>query len=523
MKNFDLHLYFMNKKKSFIIIGIVIVILGIVAVLSTLRANKAPYELTTVQKGTIIQEVSASGKVESPTKIDLHFKNSGELVVLNVEVGKKVSAGQLLAKQDTAQLDAQVSEMQAGIDLQRAKLNQLLSGASPEDINMSETAMVNATQALEDAKYNLIDKLKDVYIKSDDAVRGKSDQLFSNPKGSSPRLIFIPSDGQLQNDVERERVSVESILKKWADSLGVISTQSDLSPAIILADKNIDQIKSFLNKMALIVNALTSDSNFSQTTIDKWKTDISTARTNVGVASSNFLSAKENLKRKEAELKTSQDQLAFKKAPARLSDIAVYQAQISQAEASLRKTQAQREDLMIFAPSPGVVTEVNGEVGETVGPDRTVVSFTASGALQIKLNVVEDNIVNVRVGQETRITFDSIEKQEFGGRVAAIDPAETIVGGAVYYQTTILFEKNDERIRSGMTANAWIKTAVSENALFVPVSAVRSQADKKIVRVLREKQVMEREVTTGLKNDAGMIEIVSGLSEGEQVILGNGE
>lgn len=509
------------NKKSLLITGSIIIILGSATVFLIRRATNVPYELATVQRGDMVQEVSASGKVESPTKIDLHFKSSGRLVLLNAKVSNKVSAGDVLAKQDSTQLDAQVFEMQASIDLQKAKLDQLLSGVSAEDINLSETAVTNAKQALEDAKYNLIDRLNNSYTKSDDAVRGKTDQLFSNPKTSNPQLVFIPSDRQLENDVKSSRVLVEDILNKWVNSLSTISVQGDLSSSYFISEQNTGQVKSFIEKMALLVNALTPNSSISQTTIDKWKTDISTARTNIDVAISNLLSAGENLKTKEAGLKIAESQLALKKASARPSDIAVYQSQISQAKASLQRTQALREDLIISAPLSGVVTEVNGEVGEMVGPDKTIVSLATGGALQIKLNVVEDNIVNVRVGQEARITFDSIDKEEFAGKVVAIDPAETIVGGAVYYKTTVFFDKEDERIRSGMTANVWIETAVSKDTLFVPVSAIQDKDGKKIVQVFEEKQVVDKEVTTGIKNDLGMIEITSGLSLGEQVILGN--
>lgn len=511
----------MNKKTLLIIVGVIVATGGIVGGLFLKRLNNVPYELATVKRGDMAQEVSANGKVESPTKIDLHFKNSGKLVEMNAKVGRKVSSGQLLAKQDTAQLDAQVAEMQSGIDVQKAKLQQFIDGASPEDIHIYETSVSNAEQSIEDSKKNLIDKIKNAYTKSDDAIRGKSDQLFNNPKNYNAQLIFITSDSRLKSDVESQRFLIESTLDTWSESLKTISTQSDLSSSVSVANKNINQIKSFLDDLSSIVNALTVYTNISQTTIDKWKTDISTARTNIDIVATNLSLAEESLKSKEGALKTAQNQLALKKAGVRSSDVAVYQAQINQAEASLQKTQAQRRELAIFAPSSGVVTHTNGEVGETVGPDITIVSFATVGALQIKLNVVEDKIVNVRVGQKVRITFDAIENQEFEGSVVAIDPAETIVGGTVYYQMTILFDKVDERIRSGMTANVWIKTAISENTLFVPVSAIQNKDGKKIVQVLSGKQITDREVVTGIKNDTGMIEVISGISEGEQVILGS--
>jgi len=510
----------MNKKILFTALGTLIA-LAISGIFLMQRLNAPSYTLAVAKRGDIVQEVSASGKVESPTQIDLRFKGSGKLVFLNARVGDKISAGKLLAKQDTTQLDAQVKEMQAGIDLQKAKLSQLLSGASPEDVSISETAVYNAEQSLLDAKKNMIDRLQGAYTRSDDAVRARSDQLFDNPKTSNPQLLFsFPFDMQLERAVLEARVGIEVTLNEWAGSLAEVSAESDLVLATTLAKKNTSQVKAFLVNEALMVNALTPSSKITQATIDKWKTDISTARTNVDIALSNLLLAEENLQMKESALHIAENQLTLKTAPARSSDIAVYQAQIIQAEASLTRTEAQRRDLTISAPVSSMVTNVRGEVGEVVGADIIVVSLAAGGALQIQLNVVEDKIVNVRIGQKARITFDAIEDEEFSGKVVTIDPVETIIGGAVYYQTTILFDKVDERIRSGMTANVWINTAISEDALFVPASAVQSKDGKKIVQTLTDGQVTETEVHTGIENDVGMIEIISGLFDGDQVILG---
>ncbi len=509
------------KNKYSLIIGLIIIIFGVVGFVFFKRIQGDTYEIVTVKKGDIVEEVSANGKVESQTNIDLRFKNSGKLVEVNTKVGGKVYTGQLLAKQDTTQLDAQVLEMQSGIDLQKAKLNQLLSGASQEDINIYETAVINGEQSLEDSKKNLIDKIKNAYTKSDDSVRGKSDQLFSNPRNTNVQLIFVTTDSQLENNIETQRFLIETMLNNWSESLKVISTQSNLQSIVSLTNQNLNEIKLFLDNLSLVVNSLTIYSNISQVTIDKWKTDISTARANIDIAISNISLAEENFKTKEGSLKTAQNQLTLKKVGVRPSDIAVYEAQISQAEASLQKTLAQRRELLIYAPLAGTVTHVNGEIGENIGVDTAIVSFATNGALQVKLNIVEDKIVNIKTGQESRITFDAIGGENFGGKVIAIDPSETIVGGTVYYQTTIIFDKADERIKSGMTANVWIRVAFSEDTLFVPISAIQNKNSKKFIKILDGKLIVEKEVVTGIKNDSGMIEIISGVSLGEQVILGN--
>jgi macrolide-specific efflux system membrane fusion protein len=120
------------------------------------------------------------------------------------------------------------------------------------------------------------------------------------------------------------------------------------------------------------------------------------------------------------------------------------------------------------------------------------------------------------------MTFDAFDNAvEWLGVVSEIDSAETIKGGAVYYRATVSFNEKDARIRSGMTANIWIKTAISENTLTVPASALQKDNNKNIVKILQGNQAIEKEVTIGLKNDLGMVEIVSGLSPNDQVIIGD--
>lgn len=554
----------MSKKTLLIFIGIIIISVGAFLVQ---RSTKTSYELLTVQKGDIFQEVSASGKVESPTTIDLHFKNSGKLVILNAKIGEQIHAGQLLAKQSTSQLDAQISEMQAGIDIQKAKLVQLQSGVAPEDIAIAETTLMNAEmlvtnaqQSLKNAKNdleneknkasidleNLYGDVKDIIssavIKNDDAINKQTDEMFIDDSSAYPKLTFITVDSQAGTDSEWKRITAGNELSENKNELSNLgSDYSVLDDALTKTKNHLSVSENFIIKLN---DAVQGAVGLSQSTLSTYKTSLNIARSNINVAiasinnqkqliaaqkitnQKNIDSAQKNIDSAENALKTAegnvrifQNQLALKKAPARSSDIALYQAQIRQAEAQKQKIQAQREDLIISAPSSGVVINVNGEVGETVGPDKSIVSFAAGGAFQITLNVVEDSIVNVKIGQEVRIAFDAIEKQEFSGKVVAIDPAGTVVGGAVYYRTTILFDKNDERVRSGMTANVWIMTAVSEKALLVPVSAIKIEGDKKNVRVLEQKKLTKKEVVTGIKNNSGMIEIISGLSEGDQVVI----
>ena len=163
------------------------------------------------------------------------------------------------------------------------------------------------------------------------------------------------------------------------------------------------------------------------------------------------------------------------------------------------------------------------KVGENVVANQDVLGIISDG-FSIKVDISEADISKVSVEDTVRITLDAYgDDVFFEGSVVDIEPAQTEISGVVYYNITILFdgEADAYEIRSGMTANVDILTDRKENVLVVPRRAVLTQDGKKIVRVVTdtEKGIFEeRDVETGLSGDDGLVEIVSGVEEGEEIV-----
>jgi HlyD family secretion protein len=109
---------------------------------------------------------------------------------------------------------------------------------------------------------------------------------------------------------------------------------------------------------------------------------------------------------------------------------------------------------------------------------------------------------------------------QFEVKVVKIDPAETVIEGVSTYKTTFIFTKDDERVKSGMTANIDILTAKKENVIFVPTRAVSSKNNEKFVQILTAEGPKDVLVTAGLRGFDGNIEIISGVSEGDKIVTG---
>lgn len=515
------------KKPAFLAPAVVL-IAGIAVYFIFFFPKQAPdYETVIAEKGNVIQEVSVTGKVKPATSVDLAFDSSGRVVWINAGVGDRVLNGQSLAQLFNADLVAQLNQAEASLKVQEAKLEELEKGTRQEEIQVYEVKVANAKVSLEEAKKNLINKTKDAYTKSEDAVRNKADQLFDNPRTSAPNFKYEINSQQLALEAESARFIIESILEEWNSSLSVLATGSDLLKSTKEARSNLDQIKTFLEKIALAVNLLAPNDSLSQTTIDGYKTDIYTARTNVNTAIDNLAIAEEKFKTAESSLTLAENELALKKSGSTAEQIKAQEAQVEQAKANADNYRALVAKTILRSPISGIVTKQDAKVGEIVKAQTTVISVISDKKFEIEVNVAEADIAKIAVGNTAGVTLDAYgDDVIFNSKVIKIDPAETMIEGVSTYKITLEFENEDEKIKSGMTANIDILTAEKDNVLIVPQRTVIEKEGKKIIRLAipnnsskTGERIEEIEVKTGLRGSDGNIEIVEGLKEGDKVIV----
>lgn len=526
----------MNKS---VIYGLIVILIVGVAGYFLFKDEKGQYKTMTVHPADFIRQVSVSGKVTAMENLNLSFEQSGRVKSILVSVGDEIFAGQILAEQETSQLEAQLAEAQlaeaqAGVDAQKAKLAQLLDGNSPEDIVVAETALLNAETALSgaytslnDAKQNLIDKIKDSYTKADDSVLNKTDQIFNNPQSGNPQIIFN-IDSSLQLQINWERLLIGAVLKN-GNSVE-IAKNDDLFALAQETKNNLDKIKSFLDKVSSAVNNPNNcyvSENSCRPIPTAWKTDNSSARSNINTAISNLSSAEEKLRTEQSNVKTAEggleiakNQLSVKKAPARSSDVSLNMAQVKQAEASVQNILVQIGKRKIFSPIAGVASVVNSKVGSIASSNETAVSVISADALQTESFVPEKNIPFIKIGDNADISLDAYgDTVVFLAKVVSIDPAETIRDGVSTYKTKLSFLEKDTRVKPGMTANIIITSAKKTGAIAVPQGIVASKNGKNFVKIKEGGIVFEKEVELGSISSLGQIEIISGLKDGDIVIL----
>ena len=193
------------------------------------------------------------------------------------------------------------------------------------------------------------------------------------------------------------------------------------------------------------------------------------------------------------------------------------------ARAAVWTLQNQMKKTTLYSPIDGVVIKKYFNVGELVTMTSPVVTIMGDGGLEIKAEIPESDIAKVEVGQKAEVTFDAFSSDEiFEVSISEIEPAATIIQDVVYYEVTFDISTNDSRFKAGMSADIDIATAKKTNVLAIPNQAVKNDNGSKYVEILiienEEEKVEKINITTGLRGDDGMIEVKSGLKEGDEVV-----
>lgn len=195
-------------------------------------------------------------------------------------------------------------------------------------------------------------------------------------------------------------------------------------------------------------------------------------------------------------------------------------AALDNAKKNLALAEANLKKSSLLSPVSGTVAMVNFKKGEVWSSAAGHFAKIIGSELMIEAQVPESDVPKLKKGVEAEFTLDSLsESEKFRAHVVDINPSGTNVQDVISYKTTFAADSTDERFKPEMTVNLDILTDKKVGVLRIPLRAVKMDGEVKYVEILGvDNQPERREVTTGLEGDEGLVEIKSGLSEGEKVI-----
>jgi HlyD family secretion protein len=230
----------------------------------------------------------------------------------------------------------------------------------------------------------------------------------------------------------------------------------------------------------------------------------------------------------QASVRDAEQQLSQLEKGSRPEDIAQAEAQLLQAQATLRSAEVQLEDTIIRSPISGIVAQKYATAGAFVAPQITAsatnsatsasIVAVASG-LEILARVPEVDISQIRVGQEVEITADAFPTKIYKGRVRLIAPEAVIEQNVTSFQVRIQLLTGQDELKSGMNTDLRFLGDTLNNVLTVPTVAIVTQDGKTGVLVANAENKPEfRAITLGTTVD-DRTQVLSGLQTGDRIFV----
>ncbi len=232
------------------------------------------------------------------------------------------------------------------------------------------------------------------------------------------------------------------------------------------------------------------------------------------------------------------------------SDFDAAQASVDQAQAQVMTAGQTLGWTTLHAPANGVVTAVNGVVGQTVsgsgvsassggttssaassasssssssssGSSSAFMTITNIDALSVKAGFAETDATKLKTGQPAVVSFSALPNVQAAGTVTGVDLSSTLVSNVVTYFATVTLNSVPAGVKPGMTASVTITIDKREGVLNLPSAAVRGTGTTGTVTVVNGKVQTTKAVGVGLRGDT-LTEITTGLSAGDSVVVSSG-
>ena len=289
--------------------------------------------------------------------------------------------------------------------------------------------------------------------------------------------------------------------------------QTDVAPTVggKVVAVNFD-IGSYVQKGSVLVQL---DSRDAQIKLDQAQAQVTQAQSNVIQAQSNVQQAETNVQQVRAQLGLPQgNTFDVNQVPE------VKTAQAAQAAAQTQVEAARKAiaDATVYAPISGYVSDRTADLGEFVSTSSKVATIVRTSVLRMRIDVPEQNIGQVKVGQGISLQTSAYPDRNFAGTVVRIAPNLNATSRTLIVEAEV--DNGEGLLKPGQFATVRITQPTPKPTVMIPVTAVKAEGDTNKVFVIKDGRAEERIVKTGLlENDK--IEIQNGVQEGEMVATSN--
>lgn len=486
----------------------------------------------------LVRTYEAVGGIETPTAVPVAPRITGRVTFLNVREGDRVMPGQVLARIDTAEVDALIAQKQASLAQARDRLAQAQATAGANTVGI-QSAVQTQTAAVTTARARIAQVRADTNARIAAAnaavTQAKGRVTAADAQIKSADATITTAQASLAN-AETELNRQETLLKEGATAQQVVDN------ARTARDVQRGEVDKAVQGRAEAVAARQS----------------AVAEQNAATQNVQIVKEQARADQAAANAATTQARAALQTAvanraqtPAYQSNLRALQGAVTAAQADVQATQAQRTYAELRSPISGVVTARNAELGTLASAGTPVLSLATVSSVFAVVAVPEDIAAAIKPGQTARVAVDGVTGGQTSGRVERVFPSADPQSRQFTVRVALANVRN--QLRPGVFARVTFTTSRIANALVIPREAVKTARSggngesganqngaastsggtgsntnepsatggnqpEQTVAIVDNKTARVVPVKTGA-NDDKFIQILSGLNEGDSVVI----
>jgi len=515
----------------------------------TSTSGQPGYVLGEVASGTVVATVSESGQVAANQTLNITPQGgaSGQITAIDVTPGQTVRGGQAIATIDPTNALQSLQSAKQNLESAQLALAKLQEPATQLTLTQQQNNIAQAQQQLATLYQSTFSDVTNTFIDLPAIMSGLQDiDLGTEAGGASLWNIDYYKSQAAQYNINAQAYRDAAYNDYITARNSYNTTFNDFKSLSSTPDQaTITQIlRETYQTAGLVATAVKSSSDLVQFYIDQLTQNGAAPKT---VATTQITSLNSYLSKAQGHITTllsdsnnlitdeqnvTEAQLTLQQTQAGPDTLDVQGDQLSVQKAQDAVTQAQQTLAYYYvtAPFAGTIASVPVNKYDQASSGTTLATLITN-AQYADLSVNEVDAAKLMLGQKATLTFDAIPDLTLTGTVAEIDQAGTVTQGVVSYDVKISFDTQDARVKSGMTVNATIQTAVAQDTLVVPSSAVHTQNGASYVQVFEPalgsttagtvtttRTPVTVPVTVGISDNTST-QILSGLVAGEQIVV----
>lgn len=470
-----------------------VVVLALIFLIPFIREGGARVDTNVVVEtetafvGDIQETTQGRGEIDAAQSTQELVEYTGKLAQVTVQEGDLVEQGDILALYDTEDLSAQIDSLLDELDELDAQIAQTTKSGSSE-VTSEVSGLVKA-----------------VYIERGD--------IISEVQTTSGALIEISTDGLLQVSLtlsgQTELALGDEVTVQIGDAsepgeVAALEEQEDgWTVEITLADHADYALGTTVQVLAPDGSELGSGTLACNSPY--------LVQSEEGIISRVDVAVGDTVEQGQAlftRIETEYDELYLDLLNERIDLV----DEVFQKQSFLKNP-------LLLADASGVVSELTMEAGTQVEAGEQVCSIISTDSFTLTVDILEEDIERVQVGQQVQLQFDEQSDTTYWGSVEKISLHSNTVGGLTLYPVTVSLT-GAQGLEVGMAADATVILDSATDAVLVPVEAVQTLEDGSQVVEISYADGLSKVcgVETGLQNES-YVQILSGVREGDEVVV----